>query len=140
MAPDEATARAALDEILTPEVLTFLGATPDQKSLFIGQNVRAWQRAFLNHDPADYLGDVDQPVLALNGSLDLQVVPGPNLAGIEAGLAHNGDVTLMELPGLNHMFQTAQTGTIPEYAQIEETFNPEALTLIEDWINSRFGQ
>lgn len=139
-APDEAAARAAMDAILTPEVLTFLGATPDQKSLYIGQNVRAWQRAFLNHDPAEYLVDVDQPVLALNGSLDLQVVPGPNLAGLETGLAHNDDVTLMELPGLNHMFQTAQTGTIPEYAQIEETFNPQALALIEDWINMRFGQ
>jgi pimeloyl-ACP methyl ester carboxylesterase len=138
-APDEASARAALDTILSPDVLTFLGAMPDQKDLFIDQNVRAWHRAFLNHEPASYLADVDQPILALNGSLDLQVVPGPNLAGIETGLAHNDDVTLMELPGLNHMFQTAQTGTIPEYAQIEETFDPQALAIIEDWINTRFG-
>ena len=139
-APDQASARDALDALMTDEVLAMLGATPDQKDLFVSQNVRDWNRAFLNHDPAPWLSRVNQPVLALNGSLDLQVLPEPNLAGLERGLAHNRDVTILEMPGLNHMFQTAQTGTIPEYAQIEETFAPEALALIEDWINTRFGQ
>ncbi len=26
-----------------------------------------------------------------------------------------------------------------EYAQIEETFDPEVMALIADWINERFG-
>lgn len=138
-AADADAASQALDALLTDEVLAQLGIAPAQKSLVIGQNVRAWYRAFLRHDPAPWLARVDQPVLAVNGSLDIQVVPGANLAGIEAGLSGNDDVTILQLDGLNHMFQTAQTGEIAEYARIEETFAPSALELITDWITTRFG-
>ncbi|MAC90604.1 alpha/beta fold hydrolase [Maricaulis sp.] len=138
-AADEEAARSALNDLFTDETLALLGAAPAQRELLISQNVRAWQRNFLRHDPADFLPQVDQPVLAVNGSLDLQVLPAPNLAGLEAGLSGNPEVTVMELEGLNHMFQTAQTGTIAEYAEIEETFAPHALDLISDWIAARFG-
>jgi uncharacterized protein len=137
-AADEEAARSALNALFTDETLALLGAAPAQRELLVSQNVRAWQRTFLQHDPADYLSRLDQPVLALNGSLDLQVIPGANLAGLEAGLAGNADVTVLELEGLNHMFQTAQTGMIAEYAEIEETFAPHALDLISDWIVVRF--
>ena len=48
------------------------------------------------------------PVLALNGSKDLQVTPEGYLAGIEAALkkAGNARFVVRELPGLNHLFQT----------------------------------
>ena len=46
----------------------------------------------------------------------------------------NRDVTVKELPGLNHLFQTAPTGAPTEYATIEETFAPAALQVIGDWI------
>ena len=36
--------------------------------------------------------------------------------------------------GLNHLFQTAETGSISEYAKIEETISPTALKVIGDWI------
>lgn len=137
-AADEAEARTALNALLTDERLALLGAAPAQRELMVGQNVRAWHRNFLRHDPADFLPRVDQPVLALNGSLDLQVLPDANLAGLEAGLSGNPDTTVIELEGLNHMFQRAQTGTIAEYAEIEETFAPHALELISDWIAERF--
>lgn len=39
-----------------------------------------------------------------------------------------------ELPGLNHLFQTAKTGSPMEYAQIEETMSPVALEKISSWI------
>ncbi|MFY0637449.1 alpha/beta hydrolase family protein [Maricaulis maris] len=137
-AANEAEARSALTALLTDDILALLGAAPAQRELLISQNVRAWQRTFLQHDPASYLSRVDQPVLAVNGSLDLQVIPDANLAGVEAGLSGNPDVTVMELEGLNHMFQTAQTGMVAEYAEIEETFAPHALDLISDWIAARF--
>jgi hypothetical protein len=35
---------------------------------------------------------------------------------------------------LNHLFQTAKTGTSNEYSQIEETFSPRALEQISSWI------
>jgi len=41
---------------------------------------------------------------------------------------------LLELAGLNHLFQQATTGALDEYVQIEETFNPVALAHIVDWV------
>lgn len=40
----------------------------------------------------------------------------------------------VQLPGLNHLFQTSKTGSIMEYGQIEETIAPAALELITSWI------
>ncbi len=76
-------------------------------------------------------------MLALNGSLDRQVLPD-NLAGIRAATAGNRDVTVTELPGLNHLFQTARTGGVGEYAEIEETMAPVVLSTVADWIRARF--
>jgi hypothetical protein len=64
-----------------------------------------------------------------------------NLAAIRSALAEAGnpDVTVEEMEGLNHLFQTAETGSPTEYANIEETFSPRALATISEWINARFG-
>jgi uncharacterized protein len=45
----------------------------------------------------------------------------------------------VELRGLNHLFQTATTGSPAEYATISETFSPAALQIIADWINAHAG-
>lgn len=103
--------------------------------------VSPWFRYGVTLDPAALLRRITCPVLALNGSLDLQVDPRQNLTAIAEALKEGGndDATTVELPGLNHLFQTASTGVPTEYASIEETFSPEALTLIHDWILERFG-
>jgi len=36
---------------------------------------------------------------------------------------------------LNHLFQTAKTGSPTEYAGIEETMSPKALERISRWID-----
>lgn len=101
-----------------------------------------WFRYFVTYDPRTTLRKVTCPVLAINGEKDLQVSPKQNLPEIEKALtaAGNKDVTVRELPGLNHLFQHATTGAVTEYGQIEETFSPEALEIISDWIQSRFGR
>ena len=132
-------ARAALEDLLTEERLAILDVAPDQKAIFIRQHTRDWHRALLNHDPADWLPRVNQPVLALQGSLDLQIVPEANVAGLETLLEDHEDAQIMVLEGRNHMFQHAQTGLIAEYAQIEQTMDPELMQIIADWINARFG-
>jgi fermentation-respiration switch protein FrsA (DUF1100 family) len=105
----------------------------------IRQITSPWFRYFLTYDPRPALRRVRCPVLAINGEKDLQVSPKQNLPEIEAALREGGnkDFTVRELPGLNHLFQTAKKGTPDEYAKIEETISPTALKLIGDWILER---
>ena len=95
-----------------------------------------WLRYFIEYDPANALSKVTCPVLAINGEKDLQVPPKLNLPAIRKALEAGGNknVEVDELPGLNHLFQTATTGSPNEYAQIEETMSPIALDTMADWI------
>jgi pimeloyl-ACP methyl ester carboxylesterase len=95
-----------------------------------------WFREFLRSDPAVVLRGVSCPVLALNGSKDVQVVSSENLPAIQSALTAGGNhrVTAIELPGLNHLFQTATTGAISEYSTIEETIAPVVLDTVAKWI------
>ena len=97
-----------------------------------------WFQSFLNYDPRKALSKVDVPVLALNGSLDLQVCPKQNLRAIEKTLKEgkNPSAVILELEGLNHLFQTAKTGSPNEYIQIEETIAPQVLEIISNWIQN----
>jgi len=130
-------ARARLDAMLTPEALKILGASPDRKALIIESSLRPWLRYLLRFDPAPYLHRLDVPVLAINGSLDVQVPSAENLAAIRSALAELPDATVTELPGLNHLFQTAKTGALGEYRDLEETMAPLALNTISEWILKR---
>ena len=95
-----------------------------------------WMAYFLGHDPAKVLEQVKCPVLALNGAKDLQVPPKENLEAIQLALkkARNNNVTVKELPRLNHLFQESTTGSPMEYGSIEQTFSPSALREVSNWI------
>ncbi|MGQ0542893.1 MAG: alpha/beta hydrolase family protein [Blastocatellia bacterium] len=96
-------------------------------------------RSFLNCDPAFYFRRVRCPVLALFGEVDIQVPPAMHMQALREALsvAGNPDVTVEECRGLNHLFQTAITGSISEYEVIEETIAPSVLERISGWISSR---
>jgi fermentation-respiration switch protein FrsA (DUF1100 family) len=95
-----------------------------------------WFRYFMAYDPATALRKVTCPVLAINGEKDMQVPPKQNLPAIRKALeqAGNKHFEVDELPGLNHLFQTAKTGSPAEYASIEETISPVALEKMSSWI------
>ncbi len=95
-----------------------------------------WYRNFLKFNPAVYLEKIKCPVLALNGEKDVQVPPKENLKAIENSLkkADNKNFKVLELKGLNHLFQSSNTGSISEYAMIEETISPVALEEILNWL------
>jgi pimeloyl-ACP methyl ester carboxylesterase len=101
-----------------------------------------WSRFFREYNPVGALRKVRCPVLALIGEKDLKVPPKQNLPPIRAALgqAGNEDFEVDEMPGLNHLFQTANTGSPSEYGVIEETISPVALENISGWILKRFGQ
>ena len=113
------------------------GDVPEaQIGMQIKQITSPWFRYFLTYDPATALRKVTCPVLAINGEKDTQVPPKLNLPAIRKALEDGGNkhFEIDELPGLNHLFQTAKTGAPGEYAQIEETISPVALDKMGSWI------
>lgn len=101
-----------------------------------------WFRSLMAEDPATHLRKVKIPVLALFGEKDFQVDAPVNADAVRSALAaaKNPDFEVRTFPGLNHLFQHARTGGMEEYGTIEETFAPEALTAIGDWIAARFPE
>lgn len=96
---------------------------------------------FFTYDPVTILKKVKCPVLALNGEKDLQVSANENLSAIKLALIQgkNKDYTIIPLPGLNHLFQSAITGSPIEYEQIEETISPIVLNTIKEWLLKRMN-
>jgi hypothetical protein len=108
----------------------------DQLKMTFGANKYTWFRFFIMTDPSIYWEKVKCPVLALDGEKDLQVAANENLPAIEKALKSSGNKSskTVKMTGLNHLFQHCKTGLPAEYATIEETFSPEALKIITDWI------
>ncbi|HYQ59063.1 MAG TPA: alpha/beta fold hydrolase [Draconibacterium sp.] len=94
-----------------------------------------WFRFFLTYDPKPILEKVKCPVLALNGAKDLQV-PVSNLEKVIKAVNSGGNMSVdtVRFANHNHLFQNCETGSTAEYAQIEETIDPEVLKTMKDWI------
>ena len=97
----------------------------------------AWYRHFLTYDPVPALKAVKVPVLALLGGKDIQVTTSQNAPLLRAALAGNPRAQVVELPGLNHLLQECKTGSIEEYATIEQTMSPAALKVVTEWVGDR---
>jgi pimeloyl-ACP methyl ester carboxylesterase len=99
-----------------------------------------WMKRFLTLDPAEALRQVSCPVMVLNGTLDAQVSAEQNVPAIEAALKEaaakdpRAQATVKVMPGLNHLFQPAKTGSLEEYTTIDTTMSPEVLDAIAAWV------
>ena len=134
----QANLAVLIDSLLTERNVSL--PTGMDREEFIQQEVHGlttpWMAYFLRFDPRTALVKVTCPVLAANGSLDLQVPSKMNLDAIEKAVESNGNtaVTVKEFEGLNHLFQHCETGAPSEYAAIEETFSKEVLKYMHKWI------
>lgn len=99
-----------------------------------------WFRSLVRATPKVALQRVTTPFLAINGSRDTQVRSTTNLEAMSEILtaAKHADFSLVEMEGLNHLFQTCTTGLPYEYPSIEETFAPRALEVVRGWLDERF--
>lgn len=137
---DEIELRAQMIELVELQlVATDMQISPDEFNELIDDSLEEfgspWFQWFLYHDPAPTLALVKCPVLAMNGTLDTQVSSTQNLPVIEEAVTSaGGDITIVELEGLNHLFQKATTGGVYEYALIETTFEPIALEALGSWL------
>ena len=116
------------------------GMSEDQfVNLMVENLATPWMQYFISYNPVPTLEKVKCPVLAINGAKDLQVPPKENLEGIKKAVTKGGNknMTTIELPNLNHLFQECTTGSPKEYGTIEQTFSPTALTIVLNWIKAQ---
>jgi uncharacterized protein len=134
LTPDPEELRKRVEEVLAP--------LPEaQRALQVRQIVSPWMRFFVTYDPAPVLRRVKCPVLALFGEKDLQVLRGQNAAVMEEALKAEGNqrTEVRLVPGVNHLFQPADTGLPQEYATIELTMEPEVLEMVAGWLRRQVG-
>ncbi len=95
-----------------------------------------WYKYFISFNPQPYLEKLNCKVLALNGSKDVQVIAGTNLKGIKQSLqkSKSPEYDTIEIPGLNHLFQSCIKCNPAEYIDLEESFSPVALDTMGNWL------
>jgi uncharacterized protein len=143
--PDDVEAvRAAMIALVTDQVSGMNKAERDafgEVDAYVEQQLPAllgdWWRFFLSYNPGEDWAQVEVPVLALYGALDVQVDAEQNATAIETALADNEDVTIVTLPTANHLFQDAETGGVEEYGTLEQTFVEAFLPTITEWLLER---
>ncbi|KGO84323.1 hypothetical protein Q763_00835 [Flavobacterium beibuense F44-8] len=117
------------------------GATEEQIDRYAASEAQGilspWFVYFLKYNPEQALKNTKCPILALNGSKDVQVTPDENLNGIKLATAINKKVTIKKLDGLNHLFQECTTGLPQEYGNIEQTMSPAVLSEVSGWIKQQ---
>ncbi len=94
-----------------------------------------WMIKLLSLDMRPLLSGINCPVLAINGTKDIQVEHKSNLGALRDGLPTNPKNRIEAIEGVNHLFQHCTTGAIAEYRQIEETIASEALEMIVAWLS-----
>jgi hypothetical protein len=96
-----------------------------------------WFRSFLTFDPAAVIKDIKQPILIVQGDLDVQVQPqhAEKLGELAKARKKAGPVEVVHLAGVNHLLVPATTGEIHEYAQLKQkTISPEVASTIVAWL------
>ena len=105
----------------------------------VSQLLSPWWRYSISLDVISLYMGLDCPALLLFGEKDVQATAKDNMPLIEAAVNANEktNIDIQLISGVNHLYQTAETGSEYEYVQIEETFSPEVLNLMSDWILER---
>jgi pimeloyl-ACP methyl ester carboxylesterase len=135
-----ALARKRMEALLNQETAA---VSPEQAAVTRGQvggqiamASSRWFRFVWNYDPKPVLEKLSCPVLALYGSRDLQVPADLDAPVMQRALAGNARAKVVIIEGVNHLFQTAATGSPLEYSQIEETVSPKVLETVREWLAS----
>jgi len=128
-------------KVAKPGSIEIVGTTDSARTKFIDDFVEIyndkWFMYFLKYDPQPTLQNLKCKVLAINGSKDIQVLPKSNLEGIRQSLAKSKSkkYDVVELEGLNHLFQECNKCTVTEYGTLDQTISPKALSTVSDWLD-----
>jgi pimeloyl-ACP methyl ester carboxylesterase len=95
-------------------------------------------RSQLTLDPSQVMSRIKQPILIVQGDLDMQVPPSHADKLGELARARKkgaGPVEVMHIPGINHLLVPAKTGAVDEYDQLEtKTITPQLTSSIVEWL------
>ena len=111
---------------------------PKELKKNLQQVLASLQTPYIRHliklDISQSIQDITCPVLALNGTKDIQVNCQKNLELLKKVPHPKSKIQACE--NVNHLFQNCQTGSTMEYANLEETFSPKVLSLMIEWIQA----
>ena len=135
---EESSSREEADSLLR-QLVKGWGYNEELTEQTVSGMTMPWMYYFLKYDPTEAIVKTNCPALLLNGSKDLQVLVTQNFPAYEKIIADYGktNLTLHELPDLNHLFQHCETGAIEEYATIDETVSPEVLEMIVEFVKEK---
>ncbi len=103
-----------------------------------------WFHSFLAFDPDRAMPHVKQPILIVQGDLDRQIFASQadrlaQLARARKGRA-GSEVTLVHVPGVNHLLVPATTGEVDEYAKLpDKNVSKDVLSPVVDWVKKTLG-
>lgn len=98
-----------------------------------------WFHSFLAFDPAPVMRNIKQPILIVQGDLDRETFPAyaDRLAQMARQRKPPADkaVTLVHIPGVNHLLVPATSGETSEYPQLpDRTVSKDALSALVAWL------
>lgn len=139
---------ASLDSLLEMQARSDYEALPDSvadagsvEDYILAMKARSiallgspWFMEFLLLDPAIYAEECPCPILAVYGSMDMQVDDELNAPAMAGALSGAQESVVETLEGANHLFQAAVTGGIEEYSTLPREFVPGLIPLILDFI------
>ena len=96
-----------------------------------------WFRSLLMSDPGAVLREIKQPILIIQGDLDVQVQPhhAEKLGELARARKKAGAVEVVHIAGVNHLLVPATTGEVQEYSQLKQkSISPEVASTIVTWL------
>ncbi len=140
--PDaDAAAKIALQKRINEAVIT--GKGWDDIPAEVRQAAETpWFQNFLAFDPARVMRDVRQPVLIVQGALDMQVPThhAEKLAELARARKRQVTVDMAIVPGVNHLLVPATTGEVDEYASLAgKEVSGAATSAISAWMAKQLG-
>jgi pimeloyl-ACP methyl ester carboxylesterase len=136
-------AKIALQQRILNAVVTGAGWESIPRNLR-SQADTPWFKSWLTFDPSAAIARLRQPILIVQGSLDMQVFA--ESAGLLQKFARTRKNAPAEatraviVPGVNHALLPATTGDVDEYPSLpSRTVSPAVVSAITDWLNAVIG-
>lgn len=93
----------------------------------------------MQHNPAAAWSQVNAPVLALFAQHETTVFADVHRPALADALAHNENVTLDVVPGVNHLFLAADTGDPRAWSTLEPDVPPSVVARVVVWLETQLN-